>query len=97
MQSDDNTTQKGYRWYQGHWGDPRECRGVGTIRGVGYQGYWGRECRYSGVRRDIGGIRGHWQLLGGVGAIRGIMGCRGYQGCIGGLAGSVGTQGPEGV
>ena len=31
---------------------------------------WGadRECRYSGARRGIGGIRGHWGLLGDVGA-----------------------------
>ena len=35
--------------------------------------YWeaSRECRYSGARSGIGGIRGHWGLLGGVG----------YQGC----------------
>ena len=27
--------------------------------------YWGagRECRYSGARRGIGGIRRHWGLL----------------------------------
>ena len=32
----------------------------------GYQGCIGagRECRYSGVRRGIGGIRGHWGFLG---------------------------------
>ena len=28
----------------------------------------GRECRYSGARRSIGGIRGHW------GAVRGCQG-----------------------
>ena len=29
--------------------------------------YWtGRECRYSGARRGIGGIRGYWGLLGDV-------------------------------
>ena len=27
----------------------------------------GRECMYSGVRRGIGSIRGHWGLLGAVG------------------------------
>ena len=33
--------------------------------------YWraGRECRYSGARRGIGGIRGHWGFLGDVGAV----------------------------
>ena len=31
--------------------------------------YWGadRDSRYSGARRGIGSIRGHWGLLGGVG------------------------------
>ena len=42
------------------------CQGVLK----GHQGvlgmYWkdGRGCRYSGTRRTIGGIRGHWGLLG---------------------------------
>ena len=60
---------------------------LGGVRGI--LGAF-RECKYSGARRCIGGIRGHWGLLGGVGAIRG---CRGIRG----LSGSVGTQGPEGV
>ena len=36
----------------------------GGVEGV--RVYWGdgRECRYSGARRGIGGIRGHWELLG---------------------------------
>ena len=51
--------------------------------------HWGagRECRYSGVSRGIGGTRG---LLGGV---RGL----GLSGVHWELAGSVGTQGPAGV
>ena len=58
--------------------------------------YWwaSRECRYSGARRGIGGIKGHWGLQGGVwesGPLGGIRGCQGVLG----LAGSVGTQGPE--
>ena len=60
----------------------RECQGC--IGGAG------RECRYSGARRGIGGI---WEFLGGV---RG----RGHQGMSGiywGLAGNICTQGPEGV
>ena len=38
--------------------------------------YWraGRECRYSGARRGIGGIRRHWQLLRGVGASGPLVG-----------------------
>ena len=39
-----------------------------------------RECRYSGARRGIGGIRGHWGFLEGVGAVRGVRGCRGALG-----------------
>ena len=45
---------------------------LGAIRGVrasgGVRGVLGagRECRYSGARRGIGSIRGHWGLLGGV-------------------------------
>ena len=40
------------------------CRGVRVYRVSGV--YWGvvRECRYSGARRGVGGIRGHWGLLG---------------------------------
>ena len=54
--------------------------------------YWGagRKCRYSGARRSIAGIRGHWglqEVLGPLGGVRGVLR----------LAGSVGTQGPEGV
>ena len=41
--------------------------GVGGVRGVLGTG---RECRYSGTRRGIGGIRGHWGLPRGVGAVR---------------------------
>ena len=44
-------------------------RGVGAVRDVLGAG---RECRYSGARRGIGGIRGYLGLLGGVGAIRGV-------------------------
>ena len=49
--------QKGYRWYQEHWGllggvwGVGAIRGVGSIRGVkGVRGVLeaGRECRYSG-------------------------------------------------
>ena len=42
----------------------------------------GRECRYTGARRGIGGIRGHW------GALRV---CKGCQGCIG-VASGLGSQ-----
>ena len=48
--------------------------------GVGVSGvYWeaGRDSRYSGARRGIGGIMGHLGFLGGVGAIRGVRGCHG--------------------
>ena len=57
----------------------RGCQGcIGGVRV-----YWGdgRECRYSGARRGIGGIRGHLGLLGGWGA-GAIMGV-GYKGCMG--------------
>ena len=55
---------------------------VGSVRGVLGAG---RECRYSGARRGIGGIRGYWGLLGVLGcwAIRGHRGCRGCQGHTG--------------
>ena len=38
--------------------------------------YWraGRKCRYSGARRGIGGIRGHWGLYGVLGGIGGHQG-----------------------
>ena len=57
-------------------------RGVGAIRGLsGHQGVGvrgvlgaGRKCRYSGARRSIGSIKGHW------GSPRGVAGCRGCQG-----------------
>ena len=49
-------------------GAVRGCRGV-------------RECRHSGTRKDIGGIRGNWELLGVLEAVRGC------QGCIGGWQG----------
>ena len=58
---------------------------------VGVSGvHWGagRECRYSGASRGIGGIRG---LLGVVGVSEGMLGpsgglgaVRGCQGCTGG-------------
>ena len=32
-----------------------------------------RVCGYSGARRGIGGLRGHWGVQGGVGAIRGVL------------------------
>ena len=61
----------------------------------------GRECRYSGARKVIGGIRtfgGSWGCWEAVKGCHGdIRGSRGYQECIGGLAGSVGTQEPEEV
>ena len=48
-------------------------RGVGGVRVIGgWQGLYVLR-----ARRDIGGIRGHWGLLGGVGVSR----------CFGGLAG----------
>ena len=34
------------------------CVGIPGVYGAG------RECRYSGVRRGIGSIRGHWGFLG---------------------------------
>ena len=44
-----------------------------------YQGAF-RECRYSGARRGIGGINGHWSLLGGVGVFGPSEGVRGVFG-----------------
>ena len=38
--------QKGYRWYQGHWGVPR---GVGVVRVI------------SGVVGGVRGVLGRWQ------------------------------------
>ena len=49
------------RRYQGHQG----CRGCQGCIGAG------REYRYSGTRRGIGGIMGHLGVLKGVGAIKG--------------------------
>ena len=47
----------------------------------------GRDCRYSGAREGIGGIREHWGLLGdvegGVELLEGIRGCRGVRGVLG--------------
>ena len=47
----------------------------------------GRKCRYSGVRRAIGGIRGHWGILRGVGVLWAIRWhvreCRGCPGVYG--------------
>ena len=65
--------------------------------------YWrpGRECRYSGARRDTGGIRALQVSYG----CRGVADHYGHQGCVRGLggvrgvlglAGSVGTQGQKG-
>ena len=65
----------------------RVCRGVRV--------YWKlADCRYSGARRGIGGIRGHWGVPRSRGGhFGGLGGIRGCQGCIEGLAGTVGTQG----
>ena len=43
--------QKGYRWHKGHWGFLEGVGGTGDVLGAD------RECRYSGARRGIGGIR----------------------------------------
>ena len=45
--------------------------------------YWraGRECRYSGSRKGIGSIMGHWGLLGGIGGVGAIRGHHGSRGC----------------
>ena len=45
-----------------------------------------RECRYSGARSGIGGIRQHWGLpwsVGHQGAIKGASGVLRCEGCIG--------------
>ena len=65
-------------------GGIRGCRDLRGVLGAG------RESRYSGARRGIGGIREHWGLQEVLGAVRGVRG-------VLGLGGSVGTQGPEGV
>ena len=55
----------------------------------GYYGvsgvYWraGRECRYSGVRRGIGGIGRHWELQEVLGLLGGVMGVGGVRGVLG--------------
>ena len=56
----------------GQLGGFRGCRGVRAVLGAAM------ECRYSGARRGISGIRRHWGFLGGVGAIRGVRRCRGF-------------------
>ena len=66
-----------------------------------------RDSRYSGTRRGIGDIRGHWGILGGVGGCLGASGiyweassdCR-YSGTrrgIGGIGGSLGCRGHLGA
>ena len=82
---------------RGHWGPLEGVGGIqgllgvsGGIRDLGVLGvYWaGRECRYSGARRDIGSIRGHWGLLGGVGVVRAIRWVSGdVRGVLGGWQG----------
>ena len=54
---------------------PRDFGSIRAIRGCKGCIGAGRECRYSGARKGIGGIRGHLRLLGGVGAIRGVRWC----------------------
>ena len=51
------------------------------------------ECRYSGTRKGIGGIRGFLK------GVEGCQGCRGVGGVWGvlGAGREFGTQGPEGV
>ena len=65
---------------------------LGGFRGAGCQGCIeaGRECRYSGARRGIGGIRRHWDFL-GVGVFGPLVGIKGCQGCIG-VASGLGAQ-----
>ena len=52
------------RWHKEALRAPWGVGGIrGSLGGVGVSGvYWGpsRECRYSGARRGIGGIRGYW-------------------------------------
>ena len=43
----------------------------------GLYGWAGRECRYSGARRGIGSIRGHW------GSPMGVGGCKWMSGGVG--------------
>ena len=80
--------QKGYRWHKGLWGSPLRCRwcwgpvgGIRDVGGVRCVLAAGRECRYSGARRGIGGIRGHWGLLGDVGCWEAVRGKSGASGC----------------
>ena len=56
---------EGYRKHQGYWGLLGSAGGVGSCQGVsgGVKSVRsvlgaGRDCRYSGARRGIGGIRG---------------------------------------
>ena len=50
----------------------RAVRGIRGVLGAG------RECRYSGARRGIGGLRGHWGPIGVLEAIRGVGGVKVY-------------------
>ena len=60
----------GYRWHKGTFRGSQGVLGpLGGVRGVLGAG---RECRYSGTRRSIGGIRGIRVAHRGVGAIRGV-------------------------
>ena len=47
--------------------------------------YWGagRECRYSGARRGMGSIRGHWGSPRGCRELLGCQGCRGVRSALG--------------
>ena len=67
------------------------------VRGVRAVLRASRKCRYSGARRCIGGIRGHWGLLGVLGPSGDVRGVLKVSRVYLGLARSVGTQGPEGV
>ena len=64
------------------------CKAWQSLQGAG------RECRYSGAKRGIGDIRGHWGLLGGVGGIGAIGGIREYRGVKDafGVASGLGSQ-----
>ena len=76
----------------GHRGHQGAVRGVRDVRGV----LWG----WQGVKvlrgqMGIGGIRGHWGLLGAVGHQGAIRGCQGVRGCIGGWHGD--SRGVRGI
>ena len=56
--------QNGYRWHHGSLGAPKGCWGHQGVLGVLGSG---RECQYSGARRDIGEFGapgGCWGMLG---------------------------------